>query len=200
MSARRPCERMSMTGYPHPNDISAPRVPIPHEHLTLTRGHVSVDFDLRTLPDRVGPLPQNEWVERTGRGSGLPTLVGRSYSYLPSCKHTYLLERAHPTRGCADREGDFSQQLYSSTPSTPSTLYNPSTYSTPVCAESSAAYGRTGRHRLLLGRFRHHQWVTGDARGGRAVHCSSAYSREVRCAECCAERCCWERPSSDRQG
>ena len=65
MSARRPCERISMTGYQHPNDISAPRVPVPHEHLTLTRGHVSVDFDLRTQPDRVGPLPQNEWVERT---------------------------------------------------------------------------------------------------------------------------------------
>jgi hypothetical protein len=59
MSARRPCERMSMTGYPHPNDISAPRVLMPHEHLTLTRGHVSVDFDLRTLPDRgldLGPV------------------------------------------------------------------------------------------------------------------------------------------------
>ena len=53
------CERMSMTGYPHPNDISAPRVLMPHEHLTLTRGHVSVDFDLRTLPDRgldIGPV------------------------------------------------------------------------------------------------------------------------------------------------
>ena len=54
-------------------------------------------------------LAQNEWAERTGCGSGLPTPVGQSYSYLPSRKHTYLLERAHPTRGCADREGDFSQ-------------------------------------------------------------------------------------------
>ena len=30
----RLCERMSMTGCPHPNDISAPRVLMLHEHLT----------------------------------------------------------------------------------------------------------------------------------------------------------------------
>jgi hypothetical protein len=59
--------------------------------------------------DPCGILSAKEWTERTGCGCGLPTLVGQSYSYLPSRKHTYLLERAHPTRGCADREGDFSQ-------------------------------------------------------------------------------------------
>eukprot|EP00966_Prymnesium_polylepis_P014840 342854-Prymnesium_polylepis.1 len=33
-STRSMCERMSMTGCPHQNDISAPRVLMPHEYLT----------------------------------------------------------------------------------------------------------------------------------------------------------------------
>eukprot|EP00966_Prymnesium_polylepis_P227154 5256024-Prymnesium_polylepis.1 len=84
MSARRPCERMSMRGCPHPNmDISAPRVLMLHAHLTW-------------------PGFTAEWTERTRCGGGLPTPVGQTCYYLHSCKPTYSLECVHPPRGCAD--------------------------------------------------------------------------------------------------
>jgi hypothetical protein len=109
------CERMSRTGYPHPNDISAPRVLMPYEHLTLTRGRVSVDFDLWTLPDRgsdLGPV-WNSWRKTSGLSARVVVVGfrrwsgGRTATYLPVsipvCSNAHNLREAALTATVTSR-------------------------------------------------------------------------------------------------
>ena len=90
-------------------------MPIPHEHLTLTRGHVSVDFDLRTLPDRgldLGPV-WNSWRKTSGLNARVGVVGfrrwsgGRTATYLPVsitfCSNAHTVREAALTATVASR-------------------------------------------------------------------------------------------------